>query len=205
MKILLFGKNGQLGWELHRCLAPLGMVFAVDYPEVNLANGHQVRSLLKGNRPDVIVNAAAYTAVDDAENDQDKAMAVNAVAPGILAEEARLLNVVLIHYSTDYVFDGMKGAAYVETDRPNPLNVYGQSKLEGEKNVQQVGGSFLILRTSWVYSLRQGGFVQKVLKWSRENETLRIVADQVGSPTWARMLAEVTAQLLVWGQRETEH
>lgn len=196
MKILLIGKNGQLGWELNRCLQPLGLVVAVDYPKIDLANGHQVRGYMNDIRPDVIINSAAYTAVDDAEKGQDIAMAVNADAPGILAKEAKYLNAFLIHYSTDYVFDGTKGAPYVETDQPNPVNVYGQSKLEGEENIRSVGGSFLILRTSWVYSLRQGGFVQKVLKWSRENETLRIVSDQVGSPTWARMLAEVTAQLL---------
>ena len=197
MKFLLLGKNGQLGWELQRCLPSLGTVIAVDYPELDMAHGPQVRSLVKENRPDVIINATAYTAVDKAEGDEDTAMAVNAIGPGILAEETKEHNAVLIHYSTDYVFDGTKSEPYIESDPPNPINVYGQSKFEGEKNVREVDGAFLIFRTSWVYSLRQGGFVRKVLDWAREKEVLSIVSDQVGSPTWARILAEVTTQILV--------
>lgn len=199
MRILLIGKTGQLGWELRRTLAPLGEVVAVDYPEINLADEKNVRDWVRRTQPQVIVNAAAYTAVDKAESEPELAMAINGTAPGVLAEEARSLGAALLHYSTDYVFDGTKGETYIETDTPNPLSVYGLSKLAGDQNVEQVGGAYLIFRTAWVYSLRQGGFVQKVLGWARQNETLRIVSDQVGSPTWARMLAEVTAQVLAMG------
>jgi len=198
--ILLIGKNGQLGWDLNRTLATLGELCAVDYPEIDLERPEKVRDLISQIRPQVIINAAAYTAVDQAETEQARAWKINALAPGVLAEEACHLNAVLIHYSTDYVFDGKKGAPYVEEDASNPLNFYGRSKLEGERLVQAAGGTFLILRTSWVYSLRQqGGFVNKVLRWSRQQETLRMVSDQIANPTWCRMLAEVTAQLLTRG------
>jgi len=196
MKILLLGKNGQLGWELQRCLAPLGDIFSIDYPEVDLKESQKVHKLVRKISPDVIINAAAYTSVDDAEEEKDLAMTVNGTGPGILAEEARSLGAALVHYSTDYVFDGTKKEAYIESDPPDPINVYGWSKLAGEQNVQQVGGAYLIFRTSWLYSLRSGGFVRKVLGWARTNETLRIVSDQVGSPTWVRMLAEATVQVL---------
>jgi dTDP-4-dehydrorhamnose reductase len=199
MKILLIGINGQLGWELNRTLLPLGDVIGVDYPEIDLAQERSIRDWVERIRPAVIVNAAAYTAVDKAESEPELAMAVNGTAPGILAEGARELGAALIHFSTDYVYDGTKGEAYIETDLPNPLNVYGWTKLAGDQNIQQVGGVTLIFRTTWVYSIRQGGFVQKVLSWARNNETLRIVSDQVGSPSWARMLAEVTAQVLAKG------
>lgn len=196
MRILLIGKNGQVGWELQRTLATLGEVKTVDFPEIDLGSEERIRNVVSEVKPQVIVNAAAYTAVDQAENEKEIAMAVNGTAPGILAEEAVKLGAALIHYSTDYVFDGEKGEAYSEVDLPNPLNTYGWSKLAGDQNVQQVGGAYLVFRTSWVYSLRRGGFVQKVLGWSREQEILRIVSDQIGSPTWARMLAEITAQVL---------
>ena len=196
MNILLIGKNGQLGWELNRTLALLGRVEAVDYPEIDLADEPAVRAWVRECKPEVIVNAAAYTAVDRAESEPDQAMAINGTAPGILAEEAQRSGAALVHYSSDYVYDGTKGEVYTEGDQPTPLSVYGWSKLAGDQNIQQVGGAYLILRTAWVYSLRVGGFVQKVLGWARQNETLRIVSDQVGSPTWARMLAEVTAQVL---------
>jgi dTDP-4-dehydrorhamnose reductase len=196
VKILLLGKNGQLGWELNRTLQPLGEVFAIDYPEVDMADAKSVRGIVLQLKPDVIYNATAYTDVDKAESEPDLAEAVNGIGPGILAEEARKLNAVLIHYSTDYVFDGNKGSPYIETDTPNPLNVYGLSKLHGEQAIQQVGGVYLIFRTSWVYSLRGNSFVNKVLKWARTQKILRIVDDQIGSPTWARMLAEATAQVL---------
>ena len=199
MKILLIGKNGQVGWELNRTLLPLGQVLPVDYPEIDLSQEQSTRDWVRQVNPQVIINAAAYTAVDRAESEPDLAMAINGTAPGILAEEALKIGAVLIHYSTDYVFDGTKGDAYIETDLPNPINTYGWSKLAGDQNIQQVGGVYLIFRTAWVYSMRQGGFVQKVLGWGRANETLRIVSDQVGSPTWARMLAEVTAQVLAMG------
>ncbi len=196
MKILLIGKNGQIGWELRRTLASLGEVVEVDFPDIDLSNEVSTRGWMRRIRPQVVVNAAAYTAVDKAENEAELAMAINGTAPGVLAEEARAIDAVLIHYSSDYVFDGKKGTAYVEEDATNPMSVYGLSKLAGDLNIQQVDGNYLILRTSWVYSLRQGGFVRKVLEWARTHPELRIVSDQVGSPTWARAMAEVTAQLL---------
>jgi dTDP-4-dehydrorhamnose reductase len=199
-RILLIGKNGQLGWELHRTLATLGELTAIDYPEIDLEHPETGRDLIRKIRPGVIVNAAAYTAVDQAETEQERAWKINALAPGLLAEEASRLSAVFIHYSTDYVFDGEKGAPYIEEDTPNPLNFYGRSKLEGERLVHEAGGISLILRTSWVYSLRQqGGFVSKVLQWSRQQETLRMVNDQIGNPTWCRFLAEITAQLMAPG------
>ncbi len=199
MKILLLGKNGQLGWELHRTLQPLGAVHSLDYPEIDLAQPESVRAVILDIRPQIIVNATAYTAVDEAETHRDLAMAINAHAPGIMAQAAAELGSIFIHYSTDYVFDGKKGSPYVETDSPNPLNVYGYSKLAGEQAISQVGGAYLILRTSWVYSLRRDSFVTKVLQWAREKETLRIVDDQISCPTSARMLAETTALLLARG------
>lgn len=199
MKILLFGKNGQLGWELQRTCMLLGEMTAIDYPGVDLANSGELRSVIQQVKPDLILNAAAYTNVDKAEDEPEFARKVNALAPAIMAEEMKKFNGSLIHYSTDYVFDGSKGSPYVETDSPNPVNMYGLTKLEGEQLVQGIGGIFIIFRTSWVYSLRQGGFVTKVLQWARTQEVLRIVDDQVGSPTWARMLAEATAQVFAQG------
>jgi dTDP-4-dehydrorhamnose reductase len=202
MRVLLIGKNGQIGWELNRTLVTLGEVIACDYPEIDLASEDSIRNCIHTYQPDLIVNAAAYTAVDRAETESDLAMAVNGVAPGILAEIARSNKAGLIHFSTEYVFDGTKGAAYDESDQPNPLNVYGLSKLAGDQNIQQVDGAYLIFRTTWVYSLRQGGFVQKVLSWARNYETIRIVSDQVGSPTWARMMAEAVSQILARGKED---
>lgn len=196
MNLLLIGRNGQVGWELQRALATFGNVVALDYPEIDLANEENVRGWVRRISPQVIINAAAFTAVDQAESESELAMAINGTAPGILAEELKSLEGLLIHYSSDYVFDGTKGEPYTEQDKPNPLNVYGLSKLVGDQNVQQVDGDHLILRTTWVYSMRRGGFVRKVLEWARKNPTLRIVSDQVGSPTWARALAEITAQVL---------
>ena len=200
LRILLIGRSGQLGWELQRCLAPLGEVVTYDYPEIDLAKPASLPALMRGVNPQVIVNAAAYTNVDKAESEAELARQINAISPGVLAEEARRLGAAFIHYSTDYVFDGCKGAPYTESDVPHPLNVYGQTKLEGEQAVQAAGGAYLILRTSWVYSLRQGGFVTKVLQWAREQETLRVVDDQISSPTWARMLAEATALIVAQGR-----
>ena len=199
MKILLLGNTGQLGWELERCLQPLGEVIALDYPAINMADEGSVRNTVREHNPELIINATAYTAVDKAESEPELAEAINGTGPGILAEEARKLSAFLIHYSTDYVFDGMKGAPYTELDKPNPLNVYGLSKLKGEEAIQEVDGNYLIFRTSWVYSLRVGGFVNKVLEWARQQETLRIVDDQIANPTWARMLAETTALLIARG------
>jgi dTDP-4-dehydrorhamnose reductase len=199
MNLLLLGVTGQLGWELQRTLQPLGVLLACDYPEVDLADPVSICKMVQNCRPDVIVNATAYTAVDKAETEQELAEAINGTGPGVLAEEARKRNAVLIHYSTDYVFDGAKGSPYVEDDLPGPVNIYGKSKLAGEKAIQSVDGDYLILRTAWVYSLRRDSFVSKVLGWARKNETMRVVDDQVSNPTWARMLAEITAQVLACG------
>jgi dTDP-4-dehydrorhamnose reductase len=196
VRILLFGKNGQLGWELQRTLALLGQVVALDYPQVDLAKPESIVTVIREAQPDIIVNAAAYTAVDRAESEPQLAMAINSAAPGVIAETALAQGAALIHYSTDYVFDGAKGAPYTEDDLPNPLGVYGSSKLAGERAIEQVGGAYLILRTSWLYSLRGDSFVNKVLSWARQNPRVRVVSDQIGNPTWARMLAEITAQVL---------
>jgi dTDP-4-dehydrorhamnose reductase len=196
MRILLLGNTGQLGWELERSLATLGEVHAMDYPIINLAALDSYLPLVESIQPQVIINATAYTAVDRAESETELAYAINTTAPGLLAQEARRLGAAFIHYSTDYVFDGTKGSPYTESDRTNPLGVYGLSKLEGEQAVQQAGGAFLILRTAWVYSLRRDSFVMKVLAWARQQKKLRLVNDQISGPTWARMLAEVTAQVV---------
>jgi len=198
-KILQIGTIGQLGWELLRTCAPLGEVVALDYPDVDLSDSAGLRELVRSVKPDIIINAAAYTNVDKAESQPDLARAINATGPGVLAEEAKKIHAVLVHYSTDYVFDGTKGSPYVETDQPNPLNVYGQTKLEGEQAIADSGCANLVLRTSWVYSMRQGGFVTKVLQWAREQEVLRVVDDQISSPTSARMLAEISALILAQG------
>jgi len=202
LRILLIGKNGQLGWELQRTLATLGEVISFDYPEIDLREIVSLRNLISSTGPQMIINAAAYTNVDRAEIEPELARVVNAIAPGVIAQEAKRMNAALIHYSTDYVFDGNKGAAYFEKDKPNPLNVYGKTKLEGEQLVQGVGGAYLIFRTSWVYSIRQGGFVSKVLQWARQEEIMRIVDDQIANPTWARMLAEATSQVIAQGRLE---
>jgi len=199
MRILLLGKNGQLGRELRRTLASLGPIVALDYQELNLEDFPHVRRTIQEIKPQVIINASAYTAVDRAESEPEKCNAINATIPGILAEEARTLGATLVHFSTDYVFDGTKGSLYIETDNPNPINQYGRSKLAGEQAVQSSNCSYLIMRTSWVYSLRQGGFVNKVLEWARRQETLRIVSDQVANPTLARMLEQLTSQIVARG------
>lgn len=199
MKLILFGRTGQLGWELQRTLAPLGEVHALGPDELDLSDLKALDGVMRSVKPQIVVNASAYTAVDRAEHEPDLAMRINAHAPRVMAETARALGAVLLHYSTDYVFDGTKSTPYTEDDPVNPLNVYGQSKLGGEQAIGQVGGAHLILRTSWVYSLRGDGFVTKTLSWARRQETLRIVTDQVGSPTWARMLAEVSAALIARG------
>ena len=203
MQILLLGKYGQLGWELNRTLLPLGEVIALDYPEIDLAQPDSIRKTIREVEPEVIVNATAYTAVDRAESEPELAMAINGRAPGVLAEEALNLNAALMHYSTDYVFDGTKGQPYLEEDEPSPVNIYGHSKLAGEQAIRDAGGSYLILRTSWVYSLRRDSFVTKALEWARSQETLRIVSDQIGNPTWCRMLAEISAHFLAQGSRGT--
>jgi dTDP-4-dehydrorhamnose reductase len=196
MKILLFGKYGQLGWELHRSLQCLGEVVAYDYPEVDFTKPSSLKPLLAHIRPEVVINAAAYTDVDKAESETEKARLINAEAPGLLAEACRALSAAFIHYSTDYVFDGRKGSPYTEADKPNPLNVYGQTKLDGEEAVKQAGGTYLIFRTAWIYSMRRDCFVTKVLRWAHIQTEMRIVEDQMSNPTWARSLADCTGQLL---------
>ncbi|HPR35004.1 MAG TPA: dTDP-4-dehydrorhamnose reductase [Anaerolineaceae bacterium] len=201
-KILQIGTKGQLGWELLSTCAPLGEVVALDYPDVDLSDSAGLRELVRSVKPEIIINAAAYTNVDKAESEPEKARAINATGPGILAEEAKKVNAVLVHYSTDYVFDGTKDSPYVETDLPNPLNVYGQTKLEAEQAIAASGCVNLVLRTSWVFSMRQGGFVTKVLQWARAQEVMRVVDDQISSPTSARMLAEITTLILAQGRED---
>jgi dTDP-4-dehydrorhamnose reductase len=197
MKFLLLGNTGQIGWELHRILPPLGQVIAMDFPEVDFNNPESLRQVVKRNRPDILINAAAYTAVDQAERDPEKAMAINAVAPGILAQEAAALGAGFVHYSTDYVFDGTKRSPYTEEDTPNPLNVYGRTKLAGDLAVEAAGGAWLILRTSWVYGTRGSNFLLTMRRLARERTELRIVDDQVGNPTWCRSIAQATSDILV--------
>lgn len=196
MKILLFGAMGQLGTELQNSLAPLGEIAAYDIHNLDLERSDDVRDTIRAVHPDVIVNASAYTAVDLAESESQKALHVNGDIPALFVEEAAKLNAFLIHYSTDYVFDGTKGVPYLEDDETNPLGVYGSSKLAGEQAIRAGKANYLILRTAWVYSRNRNSFVTKVLEWSRKQEVLKVVSDQVSNPTWARTLATVTAQLL---------
>jgi len=193
MKILLIGKNGQVGWELRRTLAPLAEVVAMDYPEINFTDAPGLRQLVAGMRPGVVVNAAAYTAVDKAETETELCRQINAVAPGVLAEEAKKLGALMMHYSTDYIFDGTKTSPYVETDAPNPLGAYGRSKLEGDRAVKASGADHLIFRLCWVYGARGQNFMLTMQRLAREREKLRVVGDQFGCPTWSRMIAEATA------------
>lgn len=198
-RIMLIGAAGQVGWELRRTLAPLGRVQALAKEQLDLSKPGQICEQVREIKPSLIVNAAAYTAVDKAEEEPELALAINGTAPGILAEEAKKVNAVLVHYSTDYVFDGKKDAPYAEQDEPNPLNVYGETKLAGDRAIEAAGVPHLILRTGWVYGLRRKNFLFTVLRLAREREELRIVDDQAGSPTWCRMIAEVTAQILAQG------
>jgi dTDP-4-dehydrorhamnose reductase len=196
MKILLIGKNGQVGWELRRTLAPLAEVVAVDYPEINLTDTPVLRALVAATNPSVVVNAAAYTAVDKAETETELCRQVNAVAPGVLAEAAKKVGALMVHYSTDYVFDGTNTLPYVETDAPNPLGAYGRAKLDGDRAVKASGADHLIFRLCWVYGARGQNFMLTMQRLARERETLRVVGDQLGCPTWSRMIAETTALAL---------
>lgn len=196
MKILLTGKNGQVGWELQRTLAPLGEVVALDRQSLDLAKPDAIRAIIRKVKPTLIVNSAAYTAVDKAESEPELAMAVNGIAPGIMAEEAKRLGAAMVHYSTDYVFDGTKSSPYTENDLPNPGNVYGKTKLAGEQAIQAEGIPHLILRTSWVYGTRGRNFLLTILRLAQERDELTIVSDQIGAPTSSRMIAETTAQIL---------
>jgi dTDP-4-dehydrorhamnose reductase len=194
--ILLTGTSGQLGFELQQALKSLGTVVAPDRHALDLAKPDQIRRVVQEVKPDLIVNPAAYTAVDKAESEPQAATAANAVAPGIFAEEAKRLGAVFFHYSTDYVFDGAKPEPYIEGDVCQPLNVYGMTKLAGERAVEQVGGRYLVFRTSWVYGARGKNFMLTMLRLAQEHRELRVVADQFGAPTWTESIARSSADIL---------
>lgn len=196
MRILLIGANGQVGWELRRSLAPWAHLTAVDFPEIDLTRPDSIRHWLDLAQPGAIINAAAYTAVDQAESDIDRATAINATAPGILAEEARLRGAWLVHYSTDYVFPGTAARPYAESDPADPVNLYGRSKLAGDHAVEAANGRHLIFRLCWVYGLRGRNFLLTLQRLARERERLRVVQDQFGSPTWCRPIADATSLAL---------
>jgi dTDP-4-dehydrorhamnose reductase len=196
MKILLTGASGQVGYELERSLQGLGEVIAVDRAQMDLAQLDQVRDVIRSIRPQLIVNPAAYTAVDKAESEPELARTINALAPAVMAQEAKALGAALVHYSTDYVFNGSKQGAWLETDATDPLNVYGQTKLEGEQAITASGARHLIFRTSWVYGMRGKNFLLTMLKLGREREELKVVDDQRGAPTWSRTIADSTALAL---------
>ncbi len=194
--IIITGGTGQIGFELVRALSPLGEVLAPRRAELDLTRPAQMRAYLRERRPSLIVNAAAYTAVDRAETEPDLCYTINAEAPGVLAEEARRADAALLHYSTDYVFDGRKRTPYIESDSPSPLNVYGASKLAGERAIEAAGGTWLVLRTSWVFGARRGNFVRTIRRLARDARPIRVVMDQSGTPTWSRSVAIATAELL---------
>lgn len=197
MRILLFGKNGQVGKSLVPLLMPLGQVVAMGRMELDVADSIKLRDVLRTLKPEVVINTAAYTNVDQAELERDVAWKINAVAPGVMMEELSRWRGVFIHFSTDYVFDGHKHAPYVEEDAPDPINEYGRSKREGERLIKEKGNRYVILRTSWIYAENSKNFVTNVVRWAATQEEISIVDDQIGSPTWAKMLAEQTAGLLV--------
>jgi len=199
MRILLTGSSGQVGGELAKLLPAHGEVVAMDRAALDLANADAVAAAMRATKPDVVVNAGAYTAVDVAERERDLAFAVNARAPQVLAEEARRIGAVLLHYSTDYVFDGRGASPYDEDAPTGPLNVYGQSKLEGERAIAASGAAALVLRTSWVYGLTGRNFFLTIRRLARDRDELRIVADQQGTPNWSRTLAEATTRLVALG------
>lgn len=195
-RILLLGADGQVGWELRRALLPLGAVVPMTRAQADLSDLSGLKALLEREQPQVLVNAAAYTAVDKAETEFDLAQRINAAAPQILADYAAAHGAWLVHYSTDYVFDGRKAAPYTETDTPNPQSAYGRSKLAGEQAIAASGCRHLILRTSWVYAARGGNFAKTMLKLAAERDSLRVIADQFGAPTSAELIADVTALAL---------
>ncbi|MBK5474635.1 dTDP-4-dehydrorhamnose reductase [Pseudomonas sp. TH21] len=196
LKILITGQHGQVSLALQQRLQDLGELIVLGRDQLDLADVDQIRQQVRAQRPDLIINAAAHTAVDQAESEADVAFAINAIAPGVLAEEAEALGIPLIHYSTDYVFDGNKPSPYTEADTPTPLGVYGQSKLAGEQAIAAVGGEYLILRTSWVYSNHGKNFLLTMQRLLQEKPHLRIVADQIGAPTWAGTIANSTRALI---------
>ncbi len=206
MKILLTGRHGQVGWELMRSLAVLGEVIGCDRTQADFSQPEALISLVERIRPNVIVNAAAYTAVDRAESEEELATRINGEAVAALASAAQRQRALLIHYSTDYVFDGTKLGQYTEADTPAPLNAYGRSKLAGEKEIQAVDGDWLILRTSWVYASRGKNFLRTILRLAAEREMLQIVNDQMGTPTSARLIADMTAHIIrqATAERQTE-
>jgi dTDP-4-dehydrorhamnose reductase len=208
MKILLFGKNGQVGWELQRSLAPLGELIALasDSKELcgNFADLDGLARTVRFIAPDVIVNAAAHTAVDVAESEPEHVRTINALAPGVLAQEAKRANAWLIHYSTDYVFDGSGDKPWLETDPVAPLNVYGTTKLEGEQLILEAGCRQLVFRTSWVYGARGGNFAKNMLRLARERDSLSVINDQIGAPTGADLLADITAHAIRTAQQRPE-
>ena len=195
MRLLITGADGQVGWELRRSLLPLGEVIAMDRNACDLSRLQDLPRIIRETHPDIVVNAAAYTAVDKAEEEEVLATIINGVAVGVIADEVRKIGALLIHFSTDYVFDGTKAAPYSEDDAPHPINAYGRSKLAGERVVEQSGGDYLILRTSWIYAARGRNFLNTVLRLARERDELRIVADQIGAPTWAREIADATTSI----------
>jgi len=204
MKILLFGKNGQVGWELNRSLQPMGEVAALGRDDADFSKTESLREIVQDTKPDVIVNAAAYTAVDKAEAEEELALVINGEAPKVLAEEALKANSLLVHYSTDYVFDGAKESPYVETDEPLPINAYGRTKLAGEQAIQKSGCDYLIFRTSWVYASRGNNFLLTMLKLAREREELNIVSDQIGAPTSAKLIADTTISCVQQAMKERQ-
>ena len=193
MRLLVTGCYGQVGWHLQRTLAPMGEVLAIDIDSVDLTDTAAVSKTVRGFGPDVVVNAAAYTAVDKAESERDIAYAINVGAAGQIAKECAAAGALMVHYSTDYVYDGSKPEPYVENDPTGPLGAYGQTKLDGDQAIIASGCKHIILRTTWVYDIRGKNFLRTILRLAREKEELRIVGDQFGAPTWARMLAETTA------------
>lgn len=195
-KILLIGKEGQVGGQLSTLLQPLGKLVTFGKDDLDLTQADRIRETLREVRPQVIVNAAAYTAVDKAEEEAELAQAVNATAPAILAEEAKRQGAALVHFSTDYVFDGNKPGPYTEEDAPNPLSVYGRTKLAGDEAIQSAGPPHLIFRTGWVYGLQGKNFLLTIRRLAKERDELKIVDDQVGSPTWCRTIAQITANVL---------
>ncbi|RKP50865.1 dTDP-4-dehydrorhamnose reductase [Trinickia fusca] len=197
--ILVTGTTGQVGFELLRSLQGLGRVVAADRRTLDLADFDQVRRVVRDVKPQLIINPAAYTAVDRAESDADAAMRINGEAPGILAEEAKRVGAVLFHYSTDYVFDGSKEGFYLEDDSTSPLSVYGASKLAGERAIAQVGAMHMVFRTSWVYAARGQNFLRTMLRLAEQRPELQIVADQIGAPTWSNTLATMTAHVAALG------
>lgn len=207
-KILLFGKNGQVGWELQRSLAPLGELIALHSTSTDfcgdLTDLAGVRQTIRKIAPDIIVNAAAYTAVDKAESEPELAHALNAEAPGVIASEAKQQNAWLVHYSTDYVFNGHGDQPFVETDATEPLNTYGKTKLQGEKNIQASGCLHLIFRTSWVYSANGNNFIKTILRLAQQRDKLTVVNDQIGSPTGAELIADITALALLMTKHNPE-